>query len=156
MINIFLVFISVFATWVVFSGFLNPFFLIAGLISSAIAVYFANKMKIIDYDRYPVYLRADAPFYLIWLLKEVFVSAIDVSIRVWQKKPDISPTLEFIPTSQTSDVAKALYANSITLTPGTVCINVVKDKLEVHALTKEGMKDLKMGNMDKRIQVAVE
>jgi multicomponent Na+:H+ antiporter subunit E len=44
-----------------------------------------------------------------------------------------------------------VYANSITLTPGTIAINVDEDMITVHALSREGAEDLKSGEMDARV-----
>ena len=63
----------------------------------------------------------------------------------------IDPVLEIVPSSQKSDLGKVIYANSITLTPGTLTTSVTADGLEVHALTRRGMDELKEGGMDRRV-----
>ena len=56
-----------------------------------------------------------------------------------------------VASTQTSDLARALYANSITLTPGTISIDVGKDEITVHALSREGAQDLASGEMGERV-----
>ncbi len=155
MFNGILLFLALLVTWIVFSGHISPFFILAGLISCAIALYFAQRMDVIDRRAYPLYLKLKAPLYLLLLLKEILFSALKVSQRVWHVNPRISPVLGWVRTRQKSDVGKALYANSITLTPGTVCINVEGDLLEVHSLSKRGLDDLHDGFMDEVIEETV-
>ena len=76
---------------------------------------------------------------------------IDVAKRVWLGKSSISPTIFTVRATQKTDVAKVLYANSITMTPGTVTLSVREDVLEVHALTKAAAEELKKGEMDRRV-----
>ena len=63
----------------------------------------------------------------------------------------ISPQLIDIPAPQKSDLGRAIYANSITLTPGTVSVVLSKNTLTIHALTKEAAEDLAEGSMAKKI-----
>ena len=53
--------------------------------------------------------------------------------------------------SQKTDLAKVIYANSITLTPGTITLDVRDDKFLVHALSDEAAADLDTGEMDRRV-----
>jgi multicomponent Na+:H+ antiporter subunit E len=48
-------------------------------------------------------------------------------------------------------VGVATYANSITLTPGTISVDVREGEILVHALTKEGAAGLLSGEMDRRV-----
>jgi multicomponent Na+:H+ antiporter subunit E len=63
----------------------------------------------------------------------------------------ISPTIIHVRASQKSDLGKVIYGNSITLTPGTVAIDIDGDKIEVHALTREAAQALRDGDMDRRV-----
>ena len=56
-----------------------------------------------------------------------------------------------MPTSQSSELGTVIYANSITLTPGTVSVDIEGDEIIVHALTQELMDGLTEGDMDKRL-----
>ena len=90
--------------------------------------------------------------YTIWLMKEIIVSSIDVTIKMWQIEPDISPTVGWIETPLTSDAGITIFGNSITLTPGTVAIDAMSDgRMQVHALTKEGMDSLKNSQMLQKV-----
>ena len=56
-----------------------------------------------------------------------------------------------VTTSQKTDLGRVLYANSITITPGTVSIMVYDDRIMVHAISKEGADSLNQGEMDRRV-----
>jgi multicomponent Na+:H+ antiporter subunit E len=63
----------------------------------------------------------------------------------------ISPTMTIVRASQKTAAGVATYANSITLTPGTVTVGVNGRDLTVHALVREGALDLEGGDMDRRV-----
>ena len=70
--------------------------------------------------------------------------------RVLYPRLPISPTLkEFVP-SQRTESGLAIHANSITLTPGTICIEAEPGRFLVHALTAENAADLEGSEMDRR------
>ncbi len=77
---------------------------------------------------------------------------IDVMRRVLSPELPIDPVVKWLPASQTTDLGRVIYANSITLTPGTVSTNVEDGRIEVHALSREGMTALEEGDMDARVQ----
>ena len=62
----------------------------------------------------------------------------------------VSPTMTRVKMSQKSDVARVTYANSITLTPGTISVDIEGDDIVVHAITRENAIDLEGGEMDRR------
>ena len=53
--------------------------------------------------------------------------------------------------SQRTTAGVATYANSITLTPGTITVRLRGNDLTVHALTSDGALDLEGGAMDRRV-----
>jgi multicomponent Na+:H+ antiporter subunit E len=63
----------------------------------------------------------------------------------------IDPRVVTFKTMLKSDVARTALANSITLTPGTVTIDIVDDVFYVHAIAKEPADDLLEGAMERRI-----
>ena len=71
--------------------------------------------------------------------------------RILHPKLPIEPKFITVETPQYSDVAKAMYANCITLTPGTYSVDTDENSIEVHALSNHVAKDLLKGEMGKRI-----
>ncbi len=80
------------------------------------------------------------------------MSAWTVSKIAWRKHIILQPSLEPIKTIQDDDVGTVIYANSITLTPGTVTLSVDGKNLLVHALDYDFMSELQEGEMDRRIK----
>lgn len=80
--------------------------------------------------------------YLIHLTFNIIVANIHVAMIVLQPKMPISPGFILVKTKLEKDLSRVLYANSITLTPGTITINMSKDRLLVHALTEDAAKDV--------------
>ena len=89
--------------------------------------------------------------YLGWLVVEIIKSNIDVARRVWAPGLPISPTIVYLPASQSTDLGRVIYANSITLTPRTISIDVGDGEIEVHALSKEAADALAEGEMGRRV-----
>ena len=90
-------------------------------------------------------------YYAPWLFLEMFKSAIAVSKIAWSRKILVSPQICDIKTIQKSCVGQVLYANSITLTPGTITVSLDEDNLLVHGLTVQCIADLRSGKMDQKI-----
>lgn len=140
-----------FLTWVILSGFFGAFFLVSGIVSCVAAIWISKKLGILKCESCRLYCRFRSIGYLFWLIKEIIKSSWDVSIRMWQAEPKISPRLAWVPTTQKDDVGLTMFANSITLTPGTVTVIVENDQMLVHALCSEGMDSLLEGDMDRRV-----
>lgn len=102
------------------------------------------------------YLSFGFLIYLIWLSKEIFISSIKVAVEMWREKPDVKPRLKWIKHSLKKDESVAIYANSITLTPGTISMYATKDDILVHALHKQGIEDLEEQHMHNRIMKSLE
>lgn len=140
-----------FAFWLLLSGFLEPFLLAAGLGSSIAVVWLAHRMEVIDREGHPIHLGWSALTYWPWLFKEIAKSAWDVSKIILNPRLPITPTMVEVETTQTTSVGRVTYANSITLTPGTISVEVNDRSILVHALTAEGAAALAEGDMDRRV-----
>lgn len=149
-------FLALFLTWLVLSGFFSVFFIISGILSCVVAILISRALGVLPCDTCRLLYRWRAIAYIFWLIKEIVKSSWDVSWRMWQLKPGISPQIAWIPTTQRDDVGLMAFANSITLTPGTVTVMVEKDRILIHALYKEGVVGLQEGDMDRRVAVMVE
>jgi multicomponent Na+:H+ antiporter subunit E len=90
--------------------------------------------------------------YFGWLLWQVVLSNIDVARRIWNPSLPIRPTWQRLDTEVTTPLEKTLYANSITLTPGTLTTDVREDHFMIHSLTPEGIEELRKGEMERRIK----
>ncbi len=138
--------------WMINSGYLKPLLLGAGVLSIITVLVLTSFMNRKDGESFPIVLLSRRlPGYLGWLVWQIVLANIDVVKRVWLGPTSISPVVFTTRASQSSEAAKVLYANSITMTPGTVTLFVRDDVFEVHALTKEGAAEVQKGEMDRRV-----
>jgi len=140
-----------FATWLLFSGIYQPLLLIMGAVSCLAVVLIAHRMDVVDHEGHPIHLGLRAIGYWFWLWGEIAKSNINVARRILDPKLPIDPVLITVKTSQPSELGQVVYANSITLTPGTVSIQVSDDEILVHALSSDLAADLETGEMDRRV-----
>ena len=122
-----------------------------GVASIAVVLYIAHRMDVVDHEAQPLHITLQLPRYYVWLTKEIFLANILVVKHVWLGNKSISPVFATITASQKTEIGKVIYANSITLTPGTVTVNIEGDQFLVHSLLKESIKELEAGEMDKRV-----
>jgi len=141
------------AVWLLNSGHYTTMLISIGVLCSVLVTLLARRMGIVDREGVPVHLIPRAFVYVPWLVKEVVLSNLDVARRILTpaRKPDLSPMLFDVATSQRSDLGRVLYANSITLTPGTVSIQVYGNRITVHAIAEDVARSLAAGEMDRRV-----
>lgn len=138
--------------WLFLSGYFKPLLLALGLVSVGLVIAIAERMNVIDHEGHPYHLHGLRVLqYWGWLLTEIAKANLDVARRIILPSAHISPTLLRVRASQSSEVGRVIYANSITLTPGTVSIDVDGPYIEVHSLTREAATGLGTGEMDRRI-----
>lgn len=139
--------------WILLSGYFTPFLLAVGAACALAVLLFSRRMGIIDRESYPLHLSWRAMIsYWPWLLNEIAKSAWDVTKRILHPQLPISPTLVRFAPSQKTELGLVIHANSITLTPGTISVEVGKDEFLVHALTAEGGASLADSEMDRRVR----
>jgi len=140
------------AVWLLNSGHYTPLLIGFGVASSLFVVFLSWRMGIVDREGLPVHLVPRALLYSPWLFKEIFKANVDVAQRVLTPfEPDISPRLFDTGVTQKSDLGRVIYANSITLTPGTVSIGVRGSYIVVHAIAEDVADGLQEGEMDRRV-----
>lgn len=137
--------------WLINSGIYTPLLLAFMVASVSVVVVLCRRMDLVDGESQPLNLTFTIPLYWLWLIKEVVLSNIAVAGNVWRGNSSISPRLVTVTAHQKSDIGKVIYANSITLTPGTVSVDLVGDQLLVHALTEASAAGLLTGEMDRRV-----
>lgn len=142
-----------FGFWLVLSGHWIPFLLVSGVASSLVVAAFVQRMGSLDREGQPLHLLLRSLSYWPWLLWEIVKAAWDVSKLIVDPKLPISPTLVRAPTSQKTNLGVVIYANSITLTPGTISVDVEDGAILVHAITRAGADSLLEGTMDRRVTV---
>ena len=142
---------TLFGLWLLLSGHFEPLLLILGLASVALVVWIAHRMDVIDHEGHPIGLTPRILLYWPWLIWEIVKANIDVMRRILDPALPISPTVVRVPASQKTELGTVIYANSITLTPGTVTIDLEGNDLIVHAFSEDGAIALESGEMDRRV-----
>jgi len=145
--------ITMAALWLLLSGMFKAQLLISGVLSVALVVWLATRMGVLTHRGHPIYFRFLHIFgYWGWLAWQILLSNIDVTRRILSREMPIKPTLRRVKATPTSDMGRAIYANSITLTPGTTALNFTPDgDILVHALHEESLQDLERGEMAEHI-----
>lgn len=150
MIHSFSLGLVLFATWLLLSGHFEPLLIGLGLVSVAIVVYISHRMDVIDHEGHPIHLGPRAFTYFPWLLWEIVKANIDVTRIILKRDMPISPTMFTVKGGQESELGQVIYGNSITLTPGTITVDIVDGNLEIHALTSAAADELEKGEMNMR------
>lgn len=137
--------------WLVLSGHYTAFLIAAGALCAVLCVFAMLRVRVADAEAYPAEFLSGAVTYFPWLIREIAKSAWAVTKIVLHPRLPISPTMTIVRASQKTPIGIATYANSITLTPGTITVGVSGHELVVHALVTEGALDLEEGGMDRRV-----
>jgi multicomponent Na+:H+ antiporter subunit E len=138
--------------WLLLSGHYTALILSLGVLSVLIVTWFLWRMDRVDGELGVVPIRPRLLYYLLWLMWQVVLSNIDLVRRILNPALPIQPTWQRLDIKVTSTLGKTLYANSITLTPGTLTTDVGEDHFMVHSLSPDGIEDLRKGEMERQIQ----
>jgi multicomponent Na+:H+ antiporter subunit E len=137
--------------WLLLSGhFVDPLLLGLGFASVILVVVIVHRMEVLDHEAQPIHLSAGLPLYWGWLIKEIVLANIDVAKAILGFGP-VVPAVFKVAASQKTEIGRVIYANSITLTPGTITIAVDDEQLTIHALTPGAVEGLESGEMDRRV-----
>ncbi|MDA1101655.1 MAG: Na+/H+ antiporter subunit E [Proteobacteria bacterium] len=139
------------ACWLLLSGYFGILLLSLGAASVAFCVWIAMRMDLIDHEGVPLHITWTGLRYLPWLFWEIIKANIDVAKLVIHPALPIAPSLFDAPVSQKTDLGQVLYANSITLTPGTVSVDLNPGFIRVHALHDGAAAGVLEGEMDRRV-----
>jgi multicomponent Na+:H+ antiporter subunit E len=138
--------------WLALSGHYSPWLVTMGVVSALAAALAALRMGVVDGEGLPIQLIPGTLTYYPWLAREIAKSAWGVTKLILNPRLPISPALTRVRASQRTPAGIAAYANSITLTPGTITVGVSGNELIVHALEAEGARELESGRMDARVR----
>jgi len=137
-------------SWLLWSGLYKPLVMGLGAFSCLVSVYLAHRMGFFRHHKALVRQLPRLPGYWLWLLREIVVSSIDVAKLILTPSLPISPTVVVLKAKARTDVGQVILGNSITLSPGTVTLDVHEGKLLVHCLTSDGARELQKGEANRR------
>ncbi len=143
------------AAWLLWSGIYKPLLLALGLASCLLTVYVKVRMDYFHTNVFAFRFGRRLIGYWGWLFIEIVKSSLQVAKVIIDPRLPASPQVVKIQAKVTEPVVETILANSITLTPGTLSLDVHDGVITVHALTKEGAEELKKGEMNRRVAALV-
>lgn len=138
------------ALWLGLSGHYTTLILSLGGISIILSALLAFRFDILDRESSPYGRLPALMIYWVWLVGEIFKANWTVIKACVRSELDINPALVKVKTACKSDLARTVFANSITLTPGTVSVEIDGSKILVHALFEEEAQPEAFAEMDRR------
>ena len=144
--------LGLFALWLIMSGIYKNLIIGFGAASAILCVWIIFRLGLVDEKGILQRFRVVAGLrYLFWLTVEIGKADWAVAKVILAKVMPSQQRLIGVPANQRSDIAKVLFANSITITPGTVTVETESDHLIVHALTDEAADMAALADMDARV-----
>ena len=145
--------IFLFALWYLMSGIDKTLTLVLGAGSSFFAVWIVRRMdEASNFKRLSVHLRPiEFVKYIFWVLAEIAKSNWTVIKIVLSPNMDIKQKMYEVPFTQKSDLGQTVFANTITLTPGTITVEVEADHFLVHGLSYSFDDHAALAEMDRRV-----
>ncbi len=139
--------------WLFLSGHYDSFHITIGVLCCAGIAYSSTDLLYVDQpDKKRTVVLAQFFIYTFWLLYQIILANFQVAKLVLNPKLKIDPRIIVYRAEHLhGDVAQATYGNSITLTPGTVTLDIRGTDFHVHALTPDFAADLESGEMERRV-----
>lgn len=144
------------ALWLLLSGHYDGFHLGLGVLSVVFILFLNGRVRRLPVGETEVLAGIEfhavrLARYLLWLPVQIFLSGAYVAYIVLHPRMPITPSLVRFRTAQPNVFAQMLLGNSITLTPGTLTVDVEGDAFIVHALTEGTRRSLLTGTMQEKI-----
>ena len=154
----FVLFPVLFLHWIVWSGKFDSFHLSLGVISCALVTFLSHDLYLKRKKLSPKIMGEAVRFikYIPWLFYQIVLSNIHVAYLVLSPRMPIDPKIIRYKTRLKTDLALVTFANSITLTPGTITADISEGEYYVHALSKKVADDLMTGQMEDRVAAIFE
>ncbi len=138
------------ALWLAISGVYKPPILLLGLASVGLVAWLSLRMEVVGVEHNPILYSWRLPIYWTWLVWQILLANFNVA-RLALNPASIRPQIIKVSVPQHSAVAKVTYANSCTLTPGTVALYLSDQQLTAHALDQKSADELRSGSMARKI-----
>jgi len=143
--------------WYILSGYLEPFYIGAGIICCAIVTLISTDLLFLSNET--SVLRSVGTFirfigYLPRLILAIIIANFDVAYRVLHPRMPIDPGIITVDTPFKNDILRTAFANALTLTPGTVTVEVVGGRYTVHALVREAAEESLLREKDMQKSLA--
>jgi multicomponent Na+:H+ antiporter subunit E len=154
-LNLLAAFTLLYGFWIILSGFFDLFHLSLGAICAAIVAYASHDLLFTQTNLKTLRERHTAGknflLYLPWLMYQIYLANVHVVYLVWSPRMPIDPKIIRFRTKWEGDLVLVTMGNSITLTPGTITLDIRDGEFYVHALSKKVADDLLGGEMQDRV-----
>ncbi len=138
--------------WLLLSGQYTLLWLSFGAASVTLVVWLSRRMDIVDHEAHHLSLGLRVTGYWVWLAGAILRAAVSAVRRILSSGAAISPVMHRLPTGTMTPLAQVTYANSMTLTPGTLAAVVDDEGITVHALHPDSLPDPALDPMAARIR----
>ena len=135
--------------WLLWSGFFKPLLIGLGVFSCVLSLWLAKRTGFFR-SLIPLRTLTRLPALWWWVLTDVVKSSFSVARIVLSPSLPIQPELVEFKTSEQSAMGRVIIGNAITLSPGTVTINVDDDRLLVHCLTTDSADSIRSREAERR------
>ncbi len=137
--------------WLLWSGLFKPLLIGLGALSCVLTVWILGRMGAFREETFTFQFGPRLVVFWAWLAKEIVVSSLQVARITLSPTIRVSPRVIALDVANLRPVDQVLLGNAITLTPGTLTLDVHRDRMLVHALTAEGAAALEAGEMQRRV-----
>lgn len=138
---------TLFVAWVLLSGKGDIWHLGAGLVLAILIAWIAVRRSMA-----PPFPLLRLFQFLPWQLWQIFISNLRVArIVLSPSLRGLGPSFVVVPSSSRRNSELALLGMAITLTPGTLTVNVDQESMLVHALDEPSARDIEAGVMAQRV-----
>ncbi len=146
-------FLGLVVTWLLLSGYYfdHPLIMIFGFLSCVMTAWIAHRMDVVDHEAVPYHFGFRILAYWSWLFKQIAKANIAVTKIVFSDLGQVRPQMFKVKADGLNDMGLVILANSVTLTPGTVTVDLIDDELTIHALSKDLADPSGIMEMKKRI-----
>ena len=154
MLRLILIAVTLYVYWLLLSGHYEPWFVVSGLVLTVAIVAFTYAKGIVDAEGFPIERLGGGLMYWPWLAWQIALSAFNVARLILDPRLPISPGMVRVQAKQGTSVGLTTYANSITLTPGTISVEVSEPEscIWVHAITRDGADAFEDDAMNERVR----
>jgi multicomponent Na+:H+ antiporter subunit E len=135
------------AFWVVLSGHFDPLLLTLGAVSIALVCTMAWRADLYLHRDLTIPFALRLPWFFLWLGGQVLLSSLSVVRQVWSPRLSLHPVVDSTPAQDLPELSQVAYANAITLTPGTLSLDISDKLIRVHSLEPIGVDELRKGAM---------
>lgn len=155
-LNLAVSFISLMIFWIIMSGFLDFIHLAMGVLSVVSVMFINYKLyshRFFEDDIEDInQLRFGRAFYyMLWMIYQILLAGFHVVSVIIRPKMPITPSILTFKTDLPSSHAKMILGNSITLTPGTLTVDIKGDTFTVHALNEHSYEGIVNDDMPRQV-----